>query len=103
MSEYETVESHTPARIDRLLFSRWHWLVIAGLGVTWILDGLEVTIVGTISGVLASPVSEPNLTASQIGLLGSIYIIGAVLGSLFFAYLTDRYGRKKLSDARSSL
>ena len=91
-----TVVSRVPARMDRLPWARWHWLVIAALGITWILDGLEVTIVGTIASVLTEPVSGLNLSSSQIGLAGSIYIIGAITGSLFFSYLTDKFGRKKL-------
>ncbi|HEX9466023.1 MAG TPA: MFS transporter [Alphaproteobacteria bacterium] len=84
-----------PARLDRLPWSRFHWLVIAALGITWILDGLEVTLVGSLSGAIADP-SALNLTSSQIGLAGSAYIAGAVLGALFFGDLTDRLGRKKL-------
>jgi MFS family permease len=90
------VESLIPARMDRLPWARWHWLVIAALGITWILDGLEVTIVGIIADVLTTPESGLGLTAGQIGLAAGIYIAGACLGALFFSYLTDRYGRKKL-------
>jgi MFS family permease len=90
------VESLIPARMDRLPWARWHWLVIAALGITWILDGLEVTIVGIIADVLTTPESGLNFTAGQIGLAAGIYIAGACLGALFFSYLTDRYGRKKL-------
>src|SRR3954447_22371453 len=82
--------------MDRLPWARWHWLVIAALGITWILDGLEVTIVGIIADVLTTPESGLGLTAGQIGLAAGIYIAGACLGALFFSYLTDRYGRKKL-------
>src|SRR5215212_4522207 len=82
--------------MDRLPWSRWHWLVVAALGITWVLDGLEVTIVGNIAGRLTEPVSGLNLTEAQVGLAGGIYIAGACTGSLFFSYLTDRYGRKKL-------
>ncbi len=96
LSESRTVESHVPARLDRLPWARWHWLVVFALGITWILDGLEVTTVGNISGVLNSPQSGLNLTASQVGAAGGIYIAGACLGALFFSYLTDRFGRKKL-------
>ncbi len=91
-----TVESYIPGRMDRLPWARWHWLVVAALGITWILDGLEVTIVGIIASVLTEPVSGLNLSASQIGLAGSIYIAGAISGALFFSYLTDKFGRKKL-------
>ena len=91
-----TVESHVPARIDRLPWAKWHWLVIAGLGITWILDGLEVTVVGSIGSVINTPVSGLNISSTEVGLAGSIYILGAVIGSLFFSYLTDRYGRRNL-------
>jgi MFS family permease len=93
---HPTVESRIPTRMDRLPWARWHWLVIAALGITWILDGLEVTIVGNIAGVLVEPDSGLNLTEGQIGLAGGIYIAGACTGSLFFSYLTDRFGRKRL-------
>jgi MFS family permease len=96
VAETNTVESRVPARLDRLPFSRWHWLVIAALGITWILDGLEVTIVGNIAAVLTDPESGLGLTEAQVGYAGGIYIAGACTGALFFSYLTDRYGRKKL-------
>ena len=90
------VESRIPTRMDRLPWARWHWLVVAALGITWILDGLEVTIVGNIAGILVEPDSGLNLTEAQVGLAGGIYIAGACTGALFFSYLTDRFGRKKL-------
>ena len=93
---HETVESRVPTRMDRLPWARWHWLVIAALGITWILDGLEVTIVGNIAGILVEPESGLNFTEGQVGLAGGIYIAGACTGALFFSYLTDRFGRKKL-------
>jgi MFS family permease len=84
-----------PARLDRLPWSRFHWLVIISLGIAWVLDGLEVTIVGSLSGALTeSPVL--HLTAEQVGLAASAYLIGAVVGALFFGWLTDRLGRKRL-------
>ncbi|MGH3374888.1 MAG: MFS transporter [Actinoallomurus sp.] len=89
------VETDIPARIDRLPWSRWHWLVVASLGAVWILDGLEVTIVGAIAGQLELK-DTLALSPSQIGLAGSIYVAGAVTGALGFGYLTDRFGRKKL-------
>jgi MFS family permease len=93
---HETVESRIPTRMDRLPWARWHWLVIAALGITWILDGLEVTIVGNIAGILVEPDSGLNFTEAQVGLAGGIYIAGACTGALFFSYLTDRFGRKRL-------
>ncbi|MBA2535327.1 MAG: MFS transporter [Rubrobacter sp.] len=93
---HETVESRIPSRMDRLPWARWHWLVIAALGITWILDGLEVTIVGNIAGILVEPDSGLNFTEAQVGLAGGIYIAGACTGALFFSYLTDRFGRKRL-------
>src|SRR5829696_9250269 len=90
------VESRIPSRLDRLPWARWHWLVVVALGITWILDGLEVTIVGNIAGRLTEPTSGLNFTEGQIGLAAGIYIAGACTGALFFSYLTDKYGRKKL-------
>jgi hypothetical protein len=77
------VETDVPARIDRLPWSRWHWLVVLSLGAVWILDGLEVTIVGAISSQLENR-HTLHLSPSQIGLAGSIYVLGAVFGSLIF-------------------
>jgi MFS family permease len=89
------IHSDIPARLDRLPWSRWHWRVVIALGVAWILDGLEVTLVGSIGGVLERP-DALGLTAGQIGWSGSLYIGGAVIGALIFGRLTDRLGRKKL-------
>jgi len=89
--------THTdvPARLDRLPWSRFHRLGVVALGITWILDGLEVTLAGSVAAALqTSP--RLHLTAEQVGLTGSAYLAGAVLGSLFFGHLTDRLGRKKL-------
>lgn len=87
--------SDIPARLDRLPWSRWHWRVVIALGVAWVLDGLEVTLVGSIGAVLERP-DTLGLSAAEIGWSGSIYIAGAVLGALLFGRLTDRLGRKKL-------
>ena len=84
-----------PARLDRLPWSRWHWRVVIALGVAWVLDGLEVTLVGSLGGVLERP-DTLGLTATQIGWAGSLYIGGAVIGALVFGRLTDRLGRKRL-------
>jgi MFS family permease len=92
-----TITTKVPARLDRLPWSRWHWMIIIGLGTVWILDGLEVTIVGNISGQLAMPGSGIHITQSQVtGLGAAMYIVGACAGALFFGWLTDRFGRKKL-------
>ena len=80
--------------MDRLPWSRWHWLIVAALGITWILDGLEVTIVGALGPVLTHKATL-NLTESQVGLTASAYLAGSVAGSFVFSYLTDRQGRKK--------
>jgi len=84
-----------PARLDRLPWSGFHWLVVTALGITWTLDGLEVTLSGAVSGVLQDP-NVMNFSPAQIGSIASAYLLGAVLGSLLFGYLTDRWGRKKL-------
>src|SRR5215203_4286640 len=89
------VETDIPARLDRLPWGRFHTLVVAALGITWILDGLEVTLAGTVAGALkASPVLA--FSNADVGLAGSAYLAGAVIGALFFGWLTDRLGRKKL-------
>lgn len=93
--QHGTIETDVPARLDRLPWSRFHTLVVVALGVTWILDGLEVTLAGSVSGALKeSPVLR--FTNTEIGLAGAAYIAGAVLGAVFFGWLTDRLGRKKL-------
>src|SRR5258708_4157008 len=84
-----------PRRVERLPWSGFDRLVVAALGITWILDGLEVTLAGSVAAALQTSPGL-HLTAEQVGLTGSAYLIGAVLGSLFFGHLTDRLGRKKL-------
>jgi len=89
------VESDIAARLDRLPWDRFHTRVVVALGITWILDGLEVTLAGALGGALkASPVLRFSNT--DVGITASAYLIGAVLGALFFGWLTDRLGRKKL-------
>jgi MFS family permease len=95
MAVGDIVESDIPVRLDRLPWGRFHTLVVAALGVTWILDGLEVTLAGSLAGALKdSPVLR--FSNADIGLAASAYLAGAVLGALFFGWLTDRLGRKKL-------
>lgn len=89
------VETDIPARLDRLPWGRFHTLVVAALGVTWILDGLEVTVAGSVAGALQGEATL-HLSAAEIGMAGSAYLLGAVLGGLFFGWLTDRLGRRKL-------
>ncbi|HVS85927.1 MAG TPA: MFS transporter, partial [Gaiellaceae bacterium] len=91
----EVVETDIPNRLDRLPWSRWHWVVIVALGITWILDGLEVTLVGSIAAALTQK-DTLHLSTSQATAAGSFYLAGAVGGALLFGYLTDRFGRRKL-------
>ncbi|MDX6368571.1 MAG: hypothetical protein QOG93_73 [Gaiellaceae bacterium] len=91
----KAVETNIPARLDRLPWSRWHWLVVIGLGITWILDGFEVTLVGSLVDILKDG-STLHLSTHQASSAGTFYLLGAVAGALFFGYLTDRLGRKKL-------
>ncbi|HWA53690.1 MAG TPA: MFS transporter [Solirubrobacterales bacterium] len=85
-----------PSRLDRLPWSKFHWMIVIGLGTVWILDGLEVTIVGSIGQRLTEKGSGLVLDASQIGTAAAFYVAGACVGALFFGQLTDRFGRKKL-------
>src|SRR5918999_4960566 len=90
------VETNIPARMDRLPWARWHWMVLIGLGTVWILDGLAVTIIGAIGPRLTEEGSGLELSAAQVGAAGSAYIVGACLGALYFGRLADRIGRKRL-------
>ncbi|HWG79573.1 MAG TPA: MFS transporter [Stellaceae bacterium] len=95
MEGQQAIRTDVPARLDRLPWSRFHSLVVAALGITWILDGLEVTLAGSVAAALQqSP--RLHLSAEEVGLTGTAYLTGAVLGSLFFGHLTDRLGRKPL-------
>jgi MFS family permease len=95
MANDETIESYVPARLDRLPWSSWHWLIVIALGATWILDGLEVTLAGALGGILTRP-ETLGLTPARVGASATCYLAGAVLGALLFGYGTDRFGRKKL-------
>ncbi len=85
------VRSLVPARMDRLPWTRFHWSIIIGLGVSWVLDGLEIQIVAA-NGFA----SEFHMSSGQVGALGTTYLIGQVIGALVFGRLSDRLGRKKL-------
>ncbi|MFE3516715.1 MFS transporter [Streptomyces sp. NPDC059166] len=92
-----TVTTRIPARLDRLPWSRWHWMIVIGLGTVWILDGLEVTVVGNIASRLSEDGSGLAVTDAQVtGIAAALYVAGACSGALFFGWLTDRFGRKKL-------
>ncbi len=95
MANGKKIESYVPARLDRLPWSSWHWLIVVSLGATWILDGLEVTLAGALGGILTRH-ETLGLTDTQVGASATCYLTGAVLGALLFGYGTDRFGRKKL-------
>jgi MFS family permease len=94
--ELRTIRTNIPARLDRLPWSRFHWRIVVGLGTVWILDGLEVTIVGSIAPRLTESESGLGLSTAGVGFAGALYVAGACLGALLFGHLTDRYGRKRL-------
>ncbi|MEU6067253.1 MULTISPECIES: MFS transporter [Streptomyces] len=92
-----TITTRIPARLDRLPWSHWHWTIVIGLGTVWILDGLEVTVVGNIASRLSEPGSGLAISSGQItGVAAALYVAGACSGALFWGRLTDRYGRKRL-------
>src|SRR5436309_4610002 len=95
MANGEMIESYVPARLDRMPWSSWHWLIVLSLGATWILDGLEVTLAGAVGGILTRH-ETLGLTDTEVGASATCYLAGAVLGALLFGYGTDRFGRKKL-------
>lgn len=94
-TDAEIITTDIPARMDRLPWSRFHMLIVMALGITWILDGLEVTIVGSMAAILKRP-DTLGLTDQHIGNAASFYVTGAVLGALLFGWLTDRYGRRMI-------
>src|SRR5437016_5853201 len=95
MAKGQTIESYVPARLDRMPWSSWHWLIVVSLGATWILDGLEVTLAGAVGGILTRR-ETLGLTDTEVGATATFYLAGAVIGALLFGYGTDRFGLKKL-------
>jgi MFS family permease len=89
------IRTDIPARLDRLPWCRWHWMVVIGLGITWILDGLEVTMVASVGSRLEDT-NTLALSVQDVTHAASTYLFGAVVGAVVFGYLTDRFGRKKL-------
>ena len=95
MTRGNWLESYVPARLDRLPWTRFHWLLVCALGATWILDGLEVTLAGSVGAILTHR-DTLHLSEAQVGASATCYLIGAVLGALLFGWGTDRLGRKRL-------
>ena len=89
------IRTTIPMRIDRLKWSPFHTRMILGLGVAWVLDGLEITIASSVTGVLTQS-STLHLTPTQVGLIATIYLIGEVVGVLYFGRLSDKLGRRTL-------
>ena len=91
----QAIRSTVPARLDRLRWSKFHTRMVIGLGSAWILDGLQITIASSVTGVLIQP-DTLDMTSSQVGLIASVYLVGQVVGALFFGRLSDQLGRKRL-------
>ncbi|MDX6643201.1 MAG: hypothetical protein QOD76_1163 [Solirubrobacteraceae bacterium] len=102
-AQRRTIRTDIPARLDRLPWSRFHWRIVFGLGTVWILDGLEVTIVGSVAARMTEAGSGIHMTAADVGTAAAVYVAGACIGALFFGQLTDRYGRKRLFMATLAL
>src|SRR5215472_5840239 len=94
-TDSKPIRSTIPARLDRLNWSPFHTRMVAGLGAAWILDGLQITISSSVTGVLTKP-STLGMTSTEIGLIASIYLVGEVVGSLVFGRMSDQLGRKRL-------
>src|ERR1700704_4172614 len=92
----QTIRTDIPFRLDRLPWSKFHWRIVIGLGTVWVLDGLEVTVVGAIAPRMTEAGSGIALTTADVGTAAALYVAGACTGALLFGQLTDRYGRKKL-------
>ena len=91
----KTIRSTIPARLDRLSWSPFHTRMVCGLGAAWILDGLQITIASSVTGVLIQP-DTLDMTSSQVGLIASVYLVGQVVGALYFGRKSDQLGRKRL-------
>jgi MFS family permease len=89
------IRSTIPARLDRLSWSPFHTRMVAGLGAAWILDGLQITIASSVTGVLIQP-DTLDMTSTQVGMIASVYLVGQVIGALVFGRLSDQLGRKRL-------
>src|SRR5262245_62634338 len=89
------IRSTIPARLDRLSWSPFHTRMVAGLGAAWILDGLQITIASSVTGVLIQP-DTLDMTSTEVGLIASVYLVGQVVGALVFGRLSDQLGRKRL-------
>jgi MFS family permease len=89
------IRSTIPARLDRLGWSPFHTRMVAGLGAAWILDGLQITIASSVTGVLSSP-DTLGMTSTEIGLIASVYLVGQIIGALVFGRLSDQLGRRRL-------
>ena len=99
MTAEHIVETNIPQRLDRLPWSRWHLFMVIALGITWLLDGLEVTLAGSLASILKEHAAL-GLSDVQVGSAATGYLAGAVTGALVFGWLTDRFGRKKLRQDR---